>query len=113
VKMDGLGGLARRAKKAATISSMCVVFAESEVIGLLARKVPRGDIVAGIQRSLATRVISLTGGKLTPPVVFTGGVAMISGMAGALAREAHGKVKVVKQPVLTGALGAAILAARG
>jgi (R)-2-hydroxyacyl-CoA dehydratese activating ATPase len=110
VDIRNLGKLAKQSKKPANISSMCVVFAESEIIGLLSRKVSRSDIVAGIQKALATRVISLTGRKLVEPVVFTGGVALIPGMAAALIKECGYKITVAPQPLLTGALGAAILA---
>jgi predicted CoA-substrate-specific enzyme activase len=112
VDIKDLGKLAKQSRKPANISSMCVVFAESEIIGLLSRKVSRSDIVAGIQKALATRVISLTGRKLAGPVVFTGGVALIPGMASALAKECGHKILVAPQPLLTGALGAAILATK-
>ena len=65
------------------ISSMCVVFAETEIIGLLASGVMPADIVAGVQASLATRVAAMTGRNVTPPIVLTGGVAMVPGMEGA------------------------------
>lgn len=110
VDIKKLGILARKSKKPANISSMCVVFAESEIIGLLSRKVSRNDIVAGIQKSLVTRVISLTGRKLTDPVVFTGGVALVSGMASSLEAETGHKITLAPEPFLTGSLGAAILA---
>ncbi|MFH1230182.1 MAG: acyl-CoA dehydratase activase [Planctomycetota bacterium] len=105
-----MGSLAMKSKKPANISSMCVVFAESEIIGLLAHRIPRSDIVAGIQRSLATRTIALSGRNLTEPIVFTGGVALISGMASTLAQVCGKKIITAPQPLLTGALGAAIIA---
>ena len=66
------------------ISSMCVVFAETEIIGLLASGVTPADIVAGVQASLATRVAAMTGRDVTPPIVLTGGVALVPGMDAAL-----------------------------
>jgi hypothetical protein len=74
--VDGLSELARAAEAESEISSMCVVFAESEVIGMLARGFPRGDIAAGVVRSIARRAAGLAERVgVRPPVAFTGGVA--------------------------------------
>lgn len=105
-----MGALAMKSKKPANISSMCVVFAESEIIGLLSRRISRSDIIAGIQKALATRVLALTGRNLVEPIVFTGGVALVPGMASALEDGAKKKITVAPNPLFTGALGAAILA---
>ncbi|MFH1379346.1 MAG: acyl-CoA dehydratase activase [bacterium] len=94
----------------AAISSTCVVFAESEIIGLLSQKVNRGDIIAGVQKAIASRVMGLSGRKLVDPVVFTGGVALIPGMDDALAKECSCSIRVSEFPQYTGALGAAIIA---
>ena len=69
-----------KSRKPVHISSMCVVFAESEIIGLLARKISRNDIITGVQRALAGRVIALNGRDIHKPVVFTGalGAALIA-----------------------------------
>jgi predicted CoA-substrate-specific enzyme activase len=105
-----MGNLAMKSNHPANISSMCVVFAESEIIGLLSRRIARSDIVAGIQKALAKRVLALVGRNLIEPVVFTGGVALIPGMAKAIEKECHKKITVPANPLYTGALGAAILA---
>ena len=111
--LDELGELAARSRQPAGISSMCVVFAETEIIGLLASGTAREDIVAGIQAAIASRVSAMAGGKLTGPVYFTGGVAMVPGMARALGTALGQEVAVCDQPQFTGALGAALLACRG
>jgi predicted CoA-substrate-specific enzyme activase len=111
-RLDGLGDLARAAKSPAPISSMCVVFAETEIIGLLASGASPADIVAGVQASIASRVASMIGREAKPPVVFTGGVAMIPGMADALAAALKTPVEIAPEPQMTGALGAALLACR-
>jgi predicted CoA-substrate-specific enzyme activase len=111
-ELDGLGALARVAKSPAPISSMCVVFAETEVIGLLASGVRPADIVAGVQASIASRVASMIGRDVGPLVIFTGGVALIPGMAKALSAVLKTTVRVAPQPQMTGALGAAIVACR-
>ncbi len=87
MRLAALGELAGRSRNPAIISSMCVVFAETEIIGLLASGVTPADIVAGVQASLATRVAAMTGRNVTPPIVLTGGVAMVPGMEAALARR--------------------------
>ena len=112
VHLADLGELAARSTSPAIISSMCVVFAETEIIGLLASGAATEDIVAGVQVSIATRVAAMAGHTISVPLVFTGGVALVPGMDGALASALGKPVQVVRQPQLTGALGAAILAAR-
>jgi len=112
VPLDGLGALARAATAPAAISSMCVVFAETEIIGLLAQETAPADIVAGVQKSIATRVAGMAGRRVETPVFFTGGVARIPGMAEALAEALGAPVAVAPDPQMTGALGAALLACR-
>ena len=94
----------------AAISSMCVVFAETEIVGLLASGTSRADIVAGVQTSIAKRVGAMAGRNVETPVVFTGGVALVPGMSDALANAMNVTVGVVDTPQMTGALGAAVLA---
>ena len=112
VRLALLGDMAGQSRKPAIISSMCIVFAETEIIGLLASGTLPEDIVAGVQASIATRVAAMAGRNLSSPVVFTGGVAMVPGMDAALEAALGKPVTVAPQPQLTGALGAAILAAR-
>jgi predicted CoA-substrate-specific enzyme activase len=110
-KLDLLGEIAARSKKPAAISSMCIVFAETEIIGLMSSGTPPEDIVAGVQNSIASRVAALVGSKVVAPVAFTGGVAMVAGMDRALGKALGHDVTIPPQPQLTGALGAALLAA--
>jgi len=112
VRLDDLGHLAHKARSPASISSMCVVFAETEIIGLLASGVRPADIVAGVQASIASRVAAMIGREASPPVIFTGGVAMIPGMADALAAALKTPVRVAPDPQMTGAVGAALIACR-
>jgi predicted CoA-substrate-specific enzyme activase len=111
VELSALGELARRSTRPASISSMCVVFAETEIIGLLASGHAREDIVAGVQAAIAARVAAMAGRRIEPPVIFTGGVAMVPGMAEALEDALGQAVARAPLPLMTGALGAAILAA--
>lgn len=110
--LGGLGELAEASESPAPVSSMCVVFAESEIIGLLSAGTPVEDIVAGVQRSIASRVAGMLGRDLEPPVIFTGGVALVPGMVEALESVLEVPVRVAPEPQMTGALGAALLACR-
>jgi predicted CoA-substrate-specific enzyme activase len=112
VRLGELGELAGRSRQPAIISSMCVVFAETEIIGLLASGVTAEDIVAGVQASIATRMVAMTGRKVTAPIVLTGGVALVPGMENALDTALGHPLTIAPQPQTTCALGAAILARR-
>jgi predicted CoA-substrate-specific enzyme activase len=112
VNWEKLAELGRQSTQPALISNICVVFAETEIIGLLAEGKPLPDVVAGVQNAIATRVAALAGRFISPPVYFTGGVALQGGMARALEEVLACPVRVAPQPQYTGALGAA-LSARG
>jgi predicted CoA-substrate-specific enzyme activase len=66
--LEDLGDMAAHSRAPAAISSMCVVFAETEIIGLLAAGTPLEDIVAGVQSAIAGRVTGMTGRKVDGPV---------------------------------------------
>ena len=92
---------------------MCAVFAETEIVGLLAQGVSPEDVAAGVFRSLARRMVSLSRriacrGEYT----FTGGLATLPAFARCLSSELGAKVNVAEDPQNTGALGAALIAAR-
>lgn len=109
--LPGFEALASRSAQPLIVSSMCVVFAESEMVGLLARGSSPADIAAGVQVSIAERVVAMLGTRWEPPVVFTGGVALLGGMGKALqARLRQEEILIPTHPQFTGALGAAILA---
>lgn len=93
------------------ISSMCTVFAESEVVGLLAKGALKEQIAAGILQSIASRIAGMASRVgLEPELVFTGGTACNSELTYLLAKALGHSVQVPLQPQLTGALGAAIIA---
>lgn len=94
----------------AAISSMCVVFAETEIVGLLASGASKESIMAGVQKSVAERVNGMLGRQVHLPLYFTGGVALVPGMAPAIARIVGRDIAVCSDPQFTGALGAAIMA---
>ena len=112
VKLKQLGEMAKKSKSSVTINSTCVVFAESEIIGLLASGTSSNDIVAGVQSAIAIRIGTMVGQNIDLPIVFTGGVAKVSGMKGALEKALNQPIIIAPEPQYTNALGAAILASK-
>jgi (R)-2-hydroxyacyl-CoA dehydratese activating ATPase len=111
VDLDAFGQLSLAAEKAAPISSLCTVFAESEVISLIAKGETRANIVAGIHASIGARVIAMARRVgVRPPVMMTGGVAKNLGVVKALEEKLGTDLRVSDQAQLTGAIGAALIA---
>jgi len=109
--LSGLEELVRPSQEPAVISSMCVVFAETEIIGLLSTGVSPADIATGVERAVAERVMAMAGRRVRSPVVFTGGVALVPGMRDALAEALGHEVLTCPDAHHSGAIGAALLAA--
>jgi (R)-2-hydroxyacyl-CoA dehydratese activating ATPase len=92
------------------ISSMCTVFAESEIIGLLARGVAKGRIAAGIFQAIARRIQGLAGRvPLSEKVTFSGGVALNPEICRTIGAGLGVSLYLPQEPQLVGALGAALL----
>ncbi len=109
VEIEGLADLALAASEAAPISSLCTVFAESEVIGLISRGQRREIIAKGIILSIAKRSMALLKRVgLQAPVVFTGGVALNKALVESLERLLNLSLWLPREPQITGALGAAL-----
>ncbi len=114
VPLEGLAERVAQAPRTVAVSSTCTVFAESEVISLLASDEPVDGIVKGLHASLASRVTALArAADGAGEVLLSGGVALNGAMVAAL-QEALGRpVRVVPEPQLVGALGAALSAMDG
>ena len=111
VTLEDIGNLATRSKNPANISSTCVVFAETEVVALRSKKIPLEDIVAGVVKSMITRVATMASQiNLRKEIVFTGGTAKNPGLVKYLERELGVKLYMPEEPQIIGALGAALLA---
>lgn len=109
--LDRLGAISLLAERPSEISSICTVFAESEVISLISKGESRENIVAGIHDSAASRIAALVRRiELTEPVMMTGGVAKNSGAVRALEKKLNVKLLISGYSQLTGAIGAAIIA---
>ncbi len=112
--LAGISDLGATWEEDISISSMCAVFAESEVISLIAENKEQGDIVRGINLSIAGRVASMVNRQHAKgPFVMTGGVAKNRGVVLALEEKIGQPILVPEEPQLCGALGAALFAADG
>lgn len=111
VKLEDMGELDKQSTEKTPISSTCTVFAESEVISCMAKKIPIPNILRGIHASVATRVASLAKrGGLVKPVAMTGGVTKNSGIVRALSEELDTEILTSKDSQMAGAIGAALYA---
>jgi len=112
VNLDEFGAISLQSSQPAKISSLCTVFAESEVISLIARGEKRPDIIAGIHESIAVRVSAMLARVgVVKPVMITGGVARNAGVVAALSKKLDVEITVSSQAQQNGAIGAAVLAA--
>lgn len=111
VGLDGFAALAQESRNAAPITSTCTVFAESEVISLLAAGVPASAVARGLAEAVASRVVGLVQRVgLEPEAVMTGGVAKNGAVVAALRRQLGVSIFLPPEPQIVGALGAALLA---
>lgn len=113
VEVDELGDYHLNSKGVPIIiNSTCTVFAESEIIGLLANGRGKAEIIAGIHYSIAKRVVRLAKrvGSLGELIFFDGGPAMNKGLLTAIEDELMRKVVVPEKPQITTAYGAALIA---
>jgi (R)-2-hydroxyacyl-CoA dehydratese activating ATPase len=109
--MDNFAALSLKSTNPTTINSTCTVFAESEVISLIAKKVPKHDIIAGIHKGVAKRIADLSkAAGIKPVVFFDGGGAKNPALKAAIEKELGYEIYVPKQPQIVVALGAAIFA---
>jgi len=111
ISLDEFGKLAASSAETPKISSVCTIFAESEIIGMIARAVPKPHICAGLCESIANRLYQmLVTVKLEKDFVMTGGVAKNEGILKTLAGKIGGEILVPEEPQITTALGAALIA---
>lgn len=108
-----MGMASLSAKEPAVINTQCTVFAESEVVSLVAKKRPREEIIAGLNDMVAKKVAGmLTRAGMKGDILLAGGVAMNAGVVKALGRELKRPVVVPPNPNMVGALGAALAAVK-
>jgi predicted CoA-substrate-specific enzyme activase len=112
VDLNDMRELHLKSKKIVPLSNFCTVFAESEVISLMAQGHEIPDIIRGINSAVASRIIALmnrvSGGEV---ISLTGGVAKNQGVIFEMNEQLNGKkLSIPEEPQTTGALGAALLA---
>ena len=111
ISLDELGPAALESKKHLEIASMCSVFAESEVISLIANNEEKPDIAAGVCRAVAGKAYSLMRRVgLEGAYMMTGGVAQNPGVVRAVEELIGEKLFICEDPEIVGATGAALLA---
>ncbi|HHV72782.1 MAG TPA: 3-hydroxyacyl-ACP dehydratase, partial [Clostridia bacterium] len=111
IPLEEMGPESLNSREEITITSMCTVFAESEVVSLIAQNKNKADLINGINNSIASRTIALlerVGGK--GAYMMTGGVAKNIGVLKALENKIGEKIYVPEEPQIVGALGAALIA---
>lgn len=112
VGLGELDALDQKSEHGVTISSICTVFAESEVISRLSEGALIEDVVRGVHNSVAERTFGLLQrlGPIMPRIAMTGGVALNGGVVRALERMLAQPILLPELPRLMGAYGAAIYA---
>lgn len=112
VNLDDFGELSLRSEKPSKISSICTVFAESEVISLISKGEARENIVCGIHESVASRVYAMAQRlPVKAPFMMTGGVAKNIGLVRILEKRFNSPIQVTDLAQVNGAIGAAVIAA--
>lgn len=109
--VDELSDLAFKAEEDIDINSTCVVFAESEIIGMIAKGYSRNTIIRAVHKSIAKRIINQVHSlNWEAPVAFTGGVSFNKSMKSILEEMLKLPLYTYETPIITGALGAALIA---
>ncbi len=110
LKLEQMGDLSLQSTDPAQISNICTIWAQQEVASRLAEGVPIPDLIAGVHRSLADRVARMVKRlKLQKEVILTGGGGKNKGLVKALSEQLGCEILVPQEPLITGALGAALL----
>jgi predicted CoA-substrate-specific enzyme activase len=110
IPLEEMGELSLKSQHDIEISNTCTVFAEQEVVAKLAEGVAVADLAAGVHKAIATRIHGMVRRlKVEREVVITGGGAMNTGLVRALEKKLGLPLLVSPEPLLTGAIGAALL----
>ena len=110
LKLEQMGDLSIQSTRPAQISNICTIWAQQEVASRLAEGTPVPDLIAGVHRSLADRVARMVKRlKLQKEVILTGGGGKNKGLVKALSEQLDCEILVPPEPLITGALGAALL----
>jgi (R)-2-hydroxyacyl-CoA dehydratese activating ATPase len=111
IEVSEMGELDLLSRKPLAVSSVCTVFAESEIVGLLARGEKREDVIHAVHNSVTERIFGLASRVgLRPELALTGGVAKNRGIKRALEEKTGINILVPEEPQIIGAFGAALIA---
>ncbi len=114
VKLEDMGKLSLQSTQKVDMNAQCAVFAESELVSLIHRKLPKVDIIRSVHEAMAGRIDSLARTiEMEKDVALCGGVAHNIGFLDCLRRSLNVEITVPEDPEFVGALGAAIIAASG
>lgn len=109
VTLDDFIGMALEAKRSVKISSMCTVFAESEVVSLITSGNPREGIALGLHEAIAERLYSMISRfHISGDIIFVGGGAKNQCLVNLLRKKTGRKITVPENPQLIAAFGAAL-----
>ncbi|MBW2040153.1 MAG: 2-hydroxyglutaryl-CoA dehydratase [Deltaproteobacteria bacterium] len=110
VRLEEVGDISLQSKNPAKISNVCTIWAQQEVAARLAEGVPIADLLAGIHHSLADRISRMVNRlRVEEEVILTGGGGKNKGLVRALSEQLGHEILVPDKPLITGALGAALL----
>jgi predicted CoA-substrate-specific enzyme activase len=110
VPLDKVGDLSLGSKNPAKISNICTIWAQQEVAASLAQGIPVSDLLAGVHQSLAERISTMVNRlKVEEAVIVTGGGGKNKGLLKALSEQLGHEILVPEEPLITGALGAALM----
>ncbi len=111
IDLEEMGPISLTGKNNVSVSSLCTVFAESEVVSLIGADHRTADICRGLHISIAKRITAqLKRVGLEEEVVMTGGVAKNIGVVTELETSLGCKIRISEEPQINGALGAALIA---
>jgi predicted CoA-substrate-specific enzyme activase len=110
VPLDKVGDLSLQSKNPVKISNICTIWAQQEVAASLAQGIPISDLLAGVHHSLADRICRMVNRlRVEEAVIVTGGGAKNRGLLKALSEQLGHEILVPEEPLITGALGAALM----
>lgn len=110
IALDRVGDISLQSSSPAQISNICTIWAQQEIAARLVEGTPVPDLIAGVHRSLADRVARMVKRlKVQKEIILTGGGGKNKGLVQALRDQLGQDILVPPEPLITGALGAALL----
>ena len=111
IELEDIGQLSLKSQKKVDFNTGCAVFAESEAISRIAEGASKEDILAGLHRTLAAKILTMVERLgIEPDCVIVGGGAKDVGLVKAIWESIGRSLFVPEEPQLVAALGAALLA---